>query len=379
MDYPKVSIIILNWNGWKDTIECLESLYQITYPNYDVIVVDNDSKDDSVQRIKEYCEGKIKVESKFFNYNPNNKPIYILEYTREEAEKGGNFRKEKYFSKLPSDRKLRLILNEKNYGFAEGNNIGMKYALKALNPDYILLLNNDTIADNNFLTELVNIAEADKSIGAVGAKVLDYHDPNRIDSFGGWIDIFGYGGTYNTNSHPKKLAYIPGVCLLLRSQIIIEYNLLLDKDLFLYHEDLDLGWRIRASGYSLKLAPNAVIYHKGSQTVKKFNINSYYYTERNRFIVLLKNLETKTILKLLPLLVLNEIIRIPFWIFLNRFKVKVKSYTNLVLLIRYINQINKLTSDRDLLNDHILGWNKLPENSLPNRLIRAYLKLTRVM
>ena len=71
---PNVSIIILNWNGWKDTIECLESVYQIIYPNYDVIVVDNDSKDDSVQKIKEYCEGKIKVESKFLNYNTDNKP-----------------------------------------------------------------------------------------------------------------------------------------------------------------------------------------------------------------------------------------------------------------------------------------------------------------
>ena len=82
MDYPRVSIIILNWNGWKDTIECLESLYKINYPNYDVIVIDNDSKDGSIEKIKEYCNGKIKqilpefvalrsapieVNSKFFN------------------------------------------------------------------------------------------------------------------------------------------------------------------------------------------------------------------------------------------------------------------------------------------------------------------------
>ena len=83
---PKVSIIILNWNGWKDTIECLESLYQIAYPNYDVIVVDNGSEDDSIEKIKEYAEGKIKVESKFFEYSPENKPIKIVEYTRKEAE-----------------------------------------------------------------------------------------------------------------------------------------------------------------------------------------------------------------------------------------------------------------------------------------------------
>ena len=81
---PKVSIIILNWNGWKDTVECLESLYQITYPNYDVIVVDNGSEDDSIEKIKEYAEGKTKVESKFFEYFSENTPINIIEYTREE-------------------------------------------------------------------------------------------------------------------------------------------------------------------------------------------------------------------------------------------------------------------------------------------------------
>ena len=77
--FPRVSIIILNWNGWRDTIECLESLYRITYPNYDVIVVDNGSRDDSVQKIKEYCEGKIEVNSKFFKYDPSNKPTKVFE------------------------------------------------------------------------------------------------------------------------------------------------------------------------------------------------------------------------------------------------------------------------------------------------------------
>ncbi len=131
---PKVSIIILNWNGWEDTLECLESLYQITYPNseaisvnalrvsgkgcYDVIVVDNGSEDESVEKIREYCKGKIKVESKFFEYSCENKPIKIIEYRREEAEAEGG--KEKEIDDLPSNRKLILIKNEKNYGFAEG-------------------------------------------------------------------------------------------------------------------------------------------------------------------------------------------------------------------------------------------------------------------
>ncbi|NQE54445.1 hypothetical protein C5S29_12710, partial [ANME-1 cluster archaeon GoMg3.2] len=182
----KVSIIILNWNGWKDTIECLESLYQITYPNYEVVVVDNGSEDESIEKIIEYCEGKIKVESKFFEYDPSNKPIKVIEYTRAEA--GGG--KEEEIDSLPSNRKMIIIKNEKNYGFAEGNNIGMRYALKALNPDYILLLNNDTVVDREFLGELMKVAESNGMIGFVGAKVYFYDKSNVIQfTGGGKIDL----------------------------------------------------------------------------------------------------------------------------------------------------------------------------------------------
>jgi GT2 family glycosyltransferase len=121
---PRVSIIILNWNGWRDTIECLESLYRIDYPNYDVIVVDNSSTDDSIEKIKEYCEGKIAVDSKFFKYDPRNKPIEVVECGKDEKPD---------IPKAQRDR-LFLIKNDKNYGFAKGNNIGIQYALKAFNP-----------------------------------------------------------------------------------------------------------------------------------------------------------------------------------------------------------------------------------------------------
>ncbi|WP_370520470.1 glycosyltransferase family 2 protein [Thermococcus sp. LS2] len=86
--FPRVSIIILNWNGWRDTIECLESLYRITYLNYDVIVIDNGSRDNSIQKIREYCEGKIKVNSEFFKYSPYNKPIRVFEISEDEAKQG---------------------------------------------------------------------------------------------------------------------------------------------------------------------------------------------------------------------------------------------------------------------------------------------------
>ena len=157
-----------------DTVECLESLYRINYPYYDVILIDNGSTDSSVEKIKDYCAGKINVDSKFFRYKHDNKPIEVIELMKEEAEKG----KEVLFS---MNERLILIKNFKNYGFAGGNNVGIRFALKALHPDHILLLNNDTVVDKNFLTELVNAIESDKSIGIVGPKIYYYDFKGRSD------------------------------------------------------------------------------------------------------------------------------------------------------------------------------------------------------
>jgi len=286
---PKVSIIILNWNGWEDTIECLESLYRITYPNYDVIVVDNGSEDDSIEKIKEYCEGKIKVESKFFEYSSENKPIKIIEYTREEAEAGGG--KEEEIAHFPSNRKLILIKNEKNYGFAEGNNIGMRYALKALNPDYILLLNNDTVVDKEFLGELVKVAESNDKIGIVGPKTYyyDYNGKTNIINFAGGKLNMWKGQPYHIGVNEidkgqydeiKEVDYIEGSCSLVRKELIKNIGLL-SLRYFAYWEEND--WCIRGfkMGYKSVYVPKAEIWHKVSSSVDRA-IKIYYLT-RNMF------------------------------------------------------------------------------------------------
>ena len=162
----KVTIIILNLNGWEDTIECLESVYQIEYPNYDVVVVDNDSKDQSVEKIKEYASGSLKVESSFFKYNSDNKPLRLIEYSQEELKSSDRI--EKDLDNLPPEKRIILIKNNQNYGFAEGNNIAIRYALEKLKPDYVLLLNNDTVVDRCFLDELIKIAKSDPDIGNPG-------------------------------------------------------------------------------------------------------------------------------------------------------------------------------------------------------------------
>ena len=288
VSYPKVSIIILNWNGWMGTMECLESLYQITYPNYDIIVVDNGSEDESIEKIKEYAEGKIEVESKFFEYSSENKPIKIIERTREEAEAGGG--KEEEIKEFPPNKKLIIIKNEKNYGFAEGNNIAMRYAMKALNPDYVLLLNNDTVVDKEFLDELVRVAEGDDKIGVVGPTVYWYSDQNRIQSAGvklNWNK--GVGNILRSNEIDNgkfneivEVDYVAGCALLAKSELFEKIGYL-NLDYFAYWEETDWCVRVHKAGYKVLYIPKAKIWHKRSSTTKKTSGFYEYHMARNMF------------------------------------------------------------------------------------------------
>jgi GT2 family glycosyltransferase len=140
MKYPKVSIIILNWNGLEDTSECLESLKKVTYANYETIVVDNGSDGDDVKILRE----------KFGDY-------------------------------------IHVINNDNNYGFAEGNNIGMRYVLSR-GTDYVLLLNNDTTVAPEFLVEMIQVGESDEKIGVLGPMIYLYDKPNVIWEAGGRIN-----------------------------------------------------------------------------------------------------------------------------------------------------------------------------------------------
>lgn len=295
---PKVAIIILNWNGWKDTIECLESLYQITYLNYDVILVDNGSEDESIENIKKYCEGKIKVESDFFDYDPSNKPIEIISYTKEETENGSW--EEKKVDYLPSNRKIRLIKNNYNYGFAEGNNVGIRYALKVLNPKYFLLLNNDTVVDRKFLEKLVAIGETEENIGIIGPNAYYYNFNGRNDiiwSAGGTISMWTgkritrkYRMIDKINeNHLSHVDFISGAALLIKKEVVSKIGLL-DSDYFTYTEDVDWCYRTKRFGYEIVHLPSSKVWHKVSMSTKgEQSPTSLYLIVRNSIIFMKKN------------------------------------------------------------------------------------------
>lgn len=318
---PRISIILLNWNGWKDTIECLESLYQINYPNYDVVLVDNASTDESLARIRDYCDGKIKIQSEFFKYDEENKPIKVFEFTKETSERVDsqqesdthqkshlhqknhprresdpheNTLPENYFN-FTSNERLILIKNDENYGFAEGNNVGMRFALKVLNPDYVLLLNNDTVVDQNFLTELVNLGETDEKIGFVGPKTYFYSQPKILQVAGGAEVDLRHGliheigsqemddGSFDDYYEPD---YIGGACILAKKELIDTIGLL-DSNFFMYWEDNDWCFSGREHGYKCAYAFKSRIWHKyGAASEDYFKM---YYLTRNRLYFMRKH------------------------------------------------------------------------------------------
>ena len=274
MEYPKVAIIILNWNGWEDTIECLESLNQINYPDYEVIIVDNDSKNDSIEKIKEYCKGDIKVESDFVKFNPENKPLKVIEFTREESEK---VKIAKELIEIPSDRKITLIKNDTNAGFPEGCNIGMRYALNQ-DIEYLLLLNNDTVVDKEFLKELVDVADTDPQIGILGSKIYFYNHPNILQAAGGKIRWnLGIISTYKGEDKGqyeeiKERDYVYGTSLLMKKEVIDKISFM-DSYFFFGVEEYDYCTKAIRSGFKVIYVPKSKVWHKSGGSSK--NLEDY--------------------------------------------------------------------------------------------------------
>jgi hypothetical protein len=277
---PRVTVVVLNWNGWVDTVECLESLFGVDYPCFDVVVVDNASEDDSLLRIREYCQGGLVVDSPFFTYNPQNKPIQITEL--DEYQIKGNKINEKvqgpYFSSDSSKILNRLILirNRENYGFAQGNNIAMEYAMAGLDPDYILLLNNDTIVDPHFLLEMIN-AVGEERIGMVGPKLLNATDPRLIDSAGhiiSWGRIVDRGhGELDEGQYDQDINVIVAMAAaaLYKREMLLDIGLL-DSSYITLGEDADLSWRAYNNGWKAVFAPKAIVYHKRGRSITKKSV-----------------------------------------------------------------------------------------------------------
>jgi len=312
MNYPKVAIIILNYNGWQDTIECLESVLRNNYPNYQVIVVDNGSPNNSMEYIKAWAEGRQEVltpEPGHPLYNlshpPVKKPIPYIYYTREEAEKGGDFELEERITKewqkqrnlksgelIPtSPYPLIFIQTGENLGFAGGNNVGIRYVLAKDNFDNIALLNNDVVIYKNSLTELIK-ARSNLGDGAMyGGRIYYYSNPSKIwydgGHFNGWLGRATHMNMGKLDIPERSIHEINFItfCYVLIPKKILEEIDLLDESYFMYIEDLDYSYKVWKSGYKLYYVSSSQIYHKvgvsSGEEVSEFSAYWYYRNSLN--------------------------------------------------------------------------------------------------
>lgn len=238
---PLVYIIVLNYNGYVDTVECIESLKAITYKNHRIVIVDNNSTDGS-------C-GKLKSE-------------YI---------------------------DIEFVESDENLGYAGGNNLGIKRALEN-NAGYVCIINNDVVVEPSFLEPILSKMEKDKSIGIAGSKVCEYTDRSKIQSTGSRVDLFR-GNVYQLNTgvpadsvkEDLEVDYISGACLVVRKDVIDKTGLL-PEVYFLFFEETEWCLKAGRAGYKVKCICDSAIYHKGSSTIDKISGIKEYYMVRNNII-----------------------------------------------------------------------------------------------
>lgn len=262
---PKVSIIILNWNGADDTIACLSSLKKMTYTNYGIIVIDNGSSDNSIHRIQEM------------------------------------------------HRDVTVIVEKRNLGFAGGCNSGIKHALNQ-GSDLICLLNNDTVVSKEFLSELVSEISADPSTGILGAKIMLFTDRERLDHIGGKWNPSKAAFTLIGNREPqnsfvwdkkKELDYVCGASMLIKKEVFEKIGLLEEK-FFLIWEEADFCFRARKEGFKIRYCPTAELWHKVSASFTG-KAHSTYFFWRNRLLWIQRNCEKEEIDKIYEQVLSKEI------------------------------------------------------------------------
>ena len=247
---PLVSIIILNYNAGQLLLDCVNSIKKSNYDNFEIIIVDNMSNDQSHKKCK---------------------------------------------LKFPE---VKLIENMKNFGYCEGNNIGIREA----KGDFIVILNPDTIVEYDWIKELI-FAHEKLGEGLYQPKILSLNEKQVLQSTGNMIHIFGFGFAKDKGRKDeevdveiKKIGYASGTCLF-TSKSVLEKVGLLDSFLFLYHDDLDLGWRASQIGINSYYVPKSKIYHVESYSLK-WSAKKFYWLERNRKYCLLTHYSKDTYAKI---------------------------------------------------------------------------------
>lgn len=301
---PRVYILLLNLNDWQNTITCLESLFRLEFPDFRVIVCDNQSTDDSWSKILAWANGTeiVRPASSLeklhqFIFPPVPKPISCATIKWEQDQR----------EPAPDPRtRLTLIQTGGNLGFSGGNNVGLHYIVQWNDFDYVWLLNNDTVVEPRALSELVIKAADNPKLGICGSTIYYFDAPDTLQCAGGnhyfkWLTLSGGIHQFARRDAPfpsirqveKKMAYVAGASMLVTREFLTQTGFLC-PDYFLYFEELDWAWRAKGK-FKLGYAPGSVLYHKEGGTTgtnelrKEKTFCSFFFSLRNRLLFSRKN------------------------------------------------------------------------------------------
>lgn len=250
--HPKASLVVLNYNSLEklgpQTTDYLQSISETDYPNLEIVIVDNASTDGSLERIEEM------------------------------------FR---------DDARVKIIKLGQNLGYAGGNNGGARTASD--DSKYLAFLNNDVVVENDWLTKIIDVMEADETIGAAQPKIMQLKNPELVDSLGGFVDRTGraYDAGHglrqpNTPQTPYQVFYARGAAIVVRKKLFERLGGF-DEDYFIYFEETDLCWRLRLLGYKVVAVPQSKIYHLGGGTTGGPKPEIVHLSRRNQLTTLVKN------------------------------------------------------------------------------------------
>lgn len=277
---PSIDIIILNYNTWRHTIECLESVLRLDYPRFRVIISDNRSPNDSLDRIRAWLSGTENLLDAASIARPMRdyvtpsvpKPIAFVE-----GDAGTSFG--------TADARVVILRGARNTGFAGGNNAALKLVLSDGHAAFAWILNNDTVVAPDCLSRLVDVMSSDARIGGVGTTILEYSAPATVQIASGGRVSQATGAVRDDqvgvclsalNRNSSNFDFVSCCSLLVRRETLKSIGLL-DERFFMYAEDSDFGLRMSRANWKLAYAPDARIWHKGSATsVSGSPFNDYH-------------------------------------------------------------------------------------------------------
>tara|TARA_Y100000817_G_scaffold4794_1_gene4130 strand:- start:1324 stop:2364 length:1041 start_codon:yes stop_codon:yes gene_type:complete len=325
---PLVSIIILNYNAGELLLNCVDSLKKSTYTNLEILIVDNISSDNSQKKCKE---------------------------------------------KFPD---IKLIQNNENLGYCGGNNVGINEA----KGKFIVILNPDTIIEPNCIDELI-LAYNKFGNALYQPKILSLNEKDIIQSTGNMLHVFGFGfardkGNKVTNKEEsiEKIGYASGTCLFTSREVFDKIGLL-DEFLFLYHDDLDLGWRAAQIGINSYYVPKSKIFHVESYSLK-WSSKKFYWLERNRKYCLLTHYSKKTYEKMRFSLILVDLFVWVFYISKGFLGVKIKAELDIIKNKKFIEKKYLELENKKTISDIELIKNFPDEIFVPSNVSQQSMNVT---